>query len=321
MNLTATELNEYDHIIVFFSAGKDSVAEVLKLLEDGADPEKIELWHHDIDGREGSHLMDWPVTPAYCRAFAKAFNLKLYFSWREGGFEREMLRNNTPTGKTWFETPDGLQSAGGKGKGGTRLRFPQVAADLKVRWCSAYLKIDVGDIAIRNQERFKGKKILTVSGERGEESPCRAKRVDFEPDRTDSVDREVFRYRPIKDWTEEQVWDIMRRWKVNPHPCYWLGWGRCSCAGCIFGSDDQWASLNIVNPMQFDTIYEYEVEFGTTIHRNGTSIADAAARGTPYMAITPERMIAALSLEYTQSIIVEDWQLPPGAFGDATGPS
>jgi hypothetical protein len=26
---------------------------------------------------------------------------------------------------------------------GTRLKFPQVSADLNVRWCSAYLKIDV----------------------------------------------------------------------------------------------------------------------------------------------------------------------------------
>jgi DNA sulfur modification protein DndC len=29
-----------------------------------------------------------------------------------------------------------------------------VSADLKVRWCSSYLKIDVCAIAIRNQARF-----------------------------------------------------------------------------------------------------------------------------------------------------------------------
>ena len=53
----------YDHVIVAFSGGKDSVACLLHLLDLGVPREKIELWHHDVDGREGSDLMDWPVTP------------------------------------------------------------------------------------------------------------------------------------------------------------------------------------------------------------------------------------------------------------------
>ena len=62
---TAEELNSYDFIIVAFSGGKDSTAMVLDLLERGAEKEKIILWHHDIDGREGSKLMDWPITRDY----------------------------------------------------------------------------------------------------------------------------------------------------------------------------------------------------------------------------------------------------------------
>ena len=45
-------LEEYDKIIVLFSGGKDSLACVLHLLELGVPREKIELWHHDIDGGE-----------------------------------------------------------------------------------------------------------------------------------------------------------------------------------------------------------------------------------------------------------------------------
>jgi hypothetical protein len=59
------------------------------LLDRNVPKDRIELWHHDIDGREGSHLMDWPSTPVYCGAFARAFDVPLYFSWRIGGFERE----------------------------------------------------------------------------------------------------------------------------------------------------------------------------------------------------------------------------------------
>lgn len=54
----------YDCYVVAFSGGKDSVALVLHLLELGVPAEKIELWHHLVDGREGSALVDWPCTTA-----------------------------------------------------------------------------------------------------------------------------------------------------------------------------------------------------------------------------------------------------------------
>ena len=134
------DLASYDHILVAFSGGKDSLACVLHLLDEGADPAKIELWHHDIDGREGGpRLMDWPCTPSYCEAVAKTLGLPIFFSWRRGGFLGEMMRQNTPTAAVTFQSPDGEFTTGGKSKDlGTRLRFPQVAADLQTRWCSAY---------------------------------------------------------------------------------------------------------------------------------------------------------------------------------------
>ena len=82
------DLAEYDFILVAFSGGKDSTAAFLYLLDRGVAPERIELWHHSVDGHGGngasSSLMDWPSTPAYCRAFARAFHAPLYFvaPWR-----------------------------------------------------------------------------------------------------------------------------------------------------------------------------------------------------------------------------------------------
>ncbi len=320
----------YDRYLVMFSGGKDSVAAGLDLIEAGVPREKIELWHHDIDGREGSSLMDWPCTPAYCRAFAKAFGVRIFFSWREGGFEREMLRDQAETAPVIFEQPDGtLGRAGGESrKFGTRLKFPQRSANLQTRWCSSSLKIDVAAAAIRNQARFLGWRTLVITGERGEESPCRAKYATFEAHRTDKrnsekLSRHVDHHRPILGWSEAQVWDILRRWRINPHPAYRLGWGRCSCAGCIFGSNNQWSSLRTVNPAQFAQIAAYEESFGWTIRRD-QAIATVANAGQPYAAITPEVMAEARDKEWNGPIILPEsvaWTLPAGAFGDSAGPA
>jgi tRNA(Ile)-lysidine synthase TilS/MesJ len=50
--VSSPDLNSYDVIVVAFSGGKDSIACVLHLLELGGPRERIELWHHDVDGRE-----------------------------------------------------------------------------------------------------------------------------------------------------------------------------------------------------------------------------------------------------------------------------
>lgn len=126
------DAHSYDYYIIAFSGGKDSLACLLHLLDLGVPKEKIELWHHLIDGREGSTLMDWPVTESYCEAIAKAFSLPIYFSWKEGGFEREMLRENARTAPTRFQAPDEANEdnliecgvGGTRGKFGTRRKFP-----------------------------------------------------------------------------------------------------------------------------------------------------------------------------------------------------
>ncbi len=312
------DLDSYDHVVLAFSGGKDSLACLLHLLDLGVDPARIELWHHDVDGREGPGLMDWPVTPDYCRQVARAFGLPIYFSWKEGGFEREMLRDGDPTAPTWFETPDGLGTTGGKGRPGTRRKFPQVSADLKVRWCSAYLKIDVGAAALRNQDRFKGSRTLFVTGERAEESAARSRYKAFEPHRTHGAARHVDHWRPVLAWTEAQVWRIIEAWRVNPHPAYRLGWGRLSCATCIFCDKNQAASAEAVLPAQFIRLTGYETDFGVTIKR-GETLQDLADKGTPY-DFDLIALASAVSAEFLEPVFLQVWTLPPGAFGDAAGP-
>lgn len=317
----------YDRVVCFFSSGKDSVATVLHLLDLGVDPARIELHHHLVDGLEGSHdLMDWPVTADYCRAFARAFNLKLYFSWKRNGFEGELLRNNAATDATCYENPDGTvtQTGGQSNRLGTRRKFPQVSADLSVRWCSPTLKIDVGSKVIGQSERFRQGKTLVITGERAEESASRAKYATFEPYRADNrngpkVSRYVDHWRPIHKWCEREVWSILERYRVMPHPAYRLGWSRASCRQCIFGSPNQWATIRKYFPEAFNRIAAYEVEFGLTIHRTKT-VVQLADLGVPYEC-DPVIVALANSTTYNDEIIVTGmWVLPVGAFGETCGP-
>lgn len=127
--MTLEDLLGYDRIVAAFSGGKDSLACVLHLLDLGVPRDRIELWHHDVDGRESLdgaphvRLMDWPITPGYCRAVAEALGLRLCFNWKVGGFLGEMTRDDRPTAPTRFETASGdVLQAGGKGPVGTRLK-------------------------------------------------------------------------------------------------------------------------------------------------------------------------------------------------------
>lgn len=317
-------MHHYDKYIVAFSGGKDSTACFLHLIDIGIPIDKIELWHHDVDGR-GQQFMDWECTESYCKAFAAHFNVPIYFSWKQGGFMREMLRNNSRTAPISFETPEGVQTVGGiAGKQSTRLKFPQVAADLKVRWCSAYLKIDVMAAAIRNQARFNDIKTVVLSGERGEESKARSKYAILEADRSDnrngSSKRYVDRWRPIRDWDESEVWSIIERYKVRVHPAYYLGYGRVSCKWCIFGNKNQFATSYNISPDQGEKIIALEEEFGCTI-KNGIDLRTLIEAGTPYEEASNNLLVRlAIGKDYELPIICEYWTLPAGAYVECCGP-
>lgn len=320
------DLASYDHFLIAFSGGKDSVAMVLDLLERGVDPAKIELWHHDVDGREDDgNFMDWPVTADYFRKFAAAFGLRIYFSWRIGGFKRELLKSNAMIAPVAFETPDGVKVAGGeRGEIATRRRWPALSPNLRIRWCSGGLKVDVMSIAINNQKRFRGTRVLVMTGERAAESANRAKYLPFENHRCNApgrrVNRTVHVWRSVHAWSDEEVWAIVRRHGVVAHPCYHLGWGRASCAGCIYGSPSQWASLRVAAPEMFGVISGMEGRLGHTIQRDET-VTQRADRGRAY-DMDPEIVRIAMSRTYEGPIRVAtaDWHLPKGAYGENAGP-
>lgn len=318
------DVHSYDHVIVMFSGGKDGLACTLRLLDMGVRPE---LWHHRVDGGPDDDpelRWDWPCTDDYVRKVAQALDLPLYYSWREGGLTGELLKENDRTKPVHFETPDGLGKAGGlNGKIATRMRFPQVSPDLRTRWCSGVAKIDVSSAAIAGQDRFRGRRVLVVTGERAEESAARARYATFEPHRTHQpgprAQRHVDHWRPVLNWTEAQVWDIIRRHRITPHPCYRLGFGRASCMICIFLGKDALASVRSLDPARIGTMTELETKFGCTVKRAG-SITEHADAGTAFQ-MDPEIIRLAMSETYDGEVITDYWRMPAGAFREGGGPT
>lgn len=100
-------LEEYDLIVVLISGGKDSVACYLKLLELGVPKERIEFWHHDIDGGHPSRRMDWKCTQNYVKALADAEGIKLRVSYRVNGFFGELYRIGASEPIEWIDPDTG----------------------------------------------------------------------------------------------------------------------------------------------------------------------------------------------------------------------
>ncbi|WP_454909709.1 phosphoadenosine phosphosulfate reductase domain-containing protein [Variovorax gossypii] len=321
------DLASYDRFVVAFSGGKDSLACALHLLELGVPAGKIEIHHHCVDGdvHDGEGLMDWAVTTDYCRVFARHIGATFQTSWREGGIEREMLRQDQRTAPVvFYKNGERIEVGGVNGPLGTRRKFPQQSASLTTRWCSSAAKIDVCASYLRNDPTFRNSRTLMVTGERAEESSARAQYATFEAHKADArlgkSGRHIDHWRAVHGWAEAKVWEIIERHRIVPHAAYWLGYSRVSCILCVFGSKNQWATNRAIAPLKFGKVAAYEAAFGVTIHRK-LSVVQQADLGTPFAAATGPWVAVALSSTWDVPITTDNWKLPPGAFGENCGPT
>lgn len=347
-------LEMYDLVIVLISGGKDSIACYYKLLELGVPKSKIEFWHHDIDGGHPSRTMDWRCTANYIRSFAEAEQIPLRVSWRKNGFFGELYRIGAselieyvdpetgeiyqcPPSKKYMECQKLKVAAISEMENklaefGYRMKFPMKSGDLSRRWCSAYLKIMVADIVLRNMNSVAANltktrmdiKLLIVSGERRGESVGRSKYNEIEIHRTNAVSkhhRTVHQWRPVIDYSEKDIWEVLKRHKVNPHPCYRAGWNRCSCAMCIFSTPQLFAGIRELYPKEYALLCQDEKVLGFTLDNHCDLETYIGSADSCVYHGDKEAIQSLLTGEFpVESVYVKDkWKYPVGAFHGAAG--
>ena len=167
-------------------------------------------------------------------------------------------------------------------------------------------------------------KVLVVSGERRGESSGRAKYNEMEIHRTNAeakAHRLVHQWRPVIDYSEKDVWEVLKRHNVNPHPCYRAGWNRCSCAMCIFSTPKLFAGIRELYPEDYALLKKDEEILGFTLDNKcdlDTFVGDAES------CVYHGDLAAIHSLvtgEFTADdvYVKENWMYPAGAFHGAEG--
>lgn len=98
----------------------------------------------------------------------------------------------------------------------------------EMRFCTSELKTHV--IVAELKRRFRGQKIVNVTGIRRQESKKRAGMAIADHDK----ERRIWNWRPILDWTADEVFTSIDDAGLDPHPAYrrW-GMSRVSCRFCI----------------------------------------------------------------------------------------
>lgn len=209
--------------------------------------------------------------------------------------------------------------------GGKRHKFPAKGGTHSGRWCSGSLKASVQDSVTSNLEDTKSnKKILIVSGERRGESTGRSRYNEMEIHRTNAEkrnNRTVHQWRCCIDYSEKDIWEVLKRHKVNPHPCYRAGWNRCSCAMCIFSTPKLFAGIRELYPEDYELLKKDESILGFTLD-NKCDLDTFVGNAKSCVYRGDKKAINSL---ITGKFTAEDvfvkgkWLYPAGAFHGAEG--
>lgn len=149
----------------------------------------------------------------------------------------------------------------------------------KSRFCTQQLKIFPSQRYLKELQQA-GKNVLLLTGVRKAESPKRAELPAYGWDEYYAAHV----YRPLLEWSLDEVWAMLAKYKIPRNPLYDLGCRRVGCLPCIMSNKHEIRMIAQRFPERIDRIrrLEHEVGEGSTFFRIGTTPDDFAS--IPFVA-------------------------------------
>lgn len=267
----------YDLILINSSAGKDSQAMLTTIVEqadaEGVDRSRLLVVHADL-GR-----VEWEGTRELAEQQAAVYGLRFEVVRREQGDLLQQIadRHDTLRAKGDTTTPAWPSS---------QARY--CTSDQKTSQVVKLMTRLAADWRERTSET-RPMRILNCLGIRAAESCARAKKTPFGPDSASNGRRAVDRWLPIFDWSDDKVWETIRRSGVPHHEAYDQGMTRLSCSFCVLSSRDDLTRAARLRPGLAQTYLALEVKVGHTFRADLSmaQIIDAADAATDQAVTEP----------------------------------
>lgn len=135
------------------------------------------------------------------------------------------------------------------------------------RFCTEELKVKPLFDHLFERQRDTGRQVVNAVGVRAAESRARSKLPEIDGYRDKRGEFEI--WRPIIDWSEQDVIDIHRRHDLAPNPLYFEGATRVGCWPCIYARKAEIRHVANSTPERIDLLRALEEEI--------TEAADARA--------------------------------------------
>lgn len=154
-----------------------------------------------------------------------------------------------------------------------RGRFPSTRA----RFCSSELKHEPIWAQVHEPLLETGHEVVSWQGVRWDESRNRADALPVE-----EVGGGLWNYRPILDWTAEDVFAMHRRHGVKPNPLYREGMGRVGCMPCIHARKPELRAIGTRFPEEIERVEEWERRVGLVSKRGQSTFFSADKTPGPH---------------------------------------
>lgn len=177
-------------------------------------------------------------------------------------------------------------------------RFPST----KARFCTFELKHEPIKVQVVDPLLAAGKEVVSWQGVRAQESPARALLAEWECGL--DIGKGLNIYRPILQWTHEEVFALAKRHGIKNNPLYGQGCSRVGCMPCIHARKSELAEIFSRWPEEIARVARWE-KLVAACSRRGNSMFFPSTQDPR----KSERRIEFISVESHGIETYRDWAL------------